>query len=262
MLLQALVSLFLLNINNHKYMNSLIKHSLNISEQEYHELPVWSHSLIADYARNGFGSLATLHDKKAPTPSMEFGSLFDSMITKGKKTLDEYVVDGTACAPKEKSVFDWLLSHGHTEPFKEIEFNELDIAMESCDYYKNRKPETRREQLEKASAYYDVRRQGKKLVSKEDWDDAIEMYRTFRSDPYLKELFGTKNSKDKEYIYQAQFMVPWIIDGKQIDVKIMPDLLVVDHKEKTIQPVDLKTSSMPAYNFAENFVKYRYRHSN
>lgn len=243
-------------------MKSLTSYSLNIPEQEYHDLPVWSHSLIADYARNGFSSLSTLHDKKSPTPSMEFGSLFDSMITQGKKTLDEYVVDDTICAPKEKSVFDWLLSHNHTEPFNEISSSELDIAIESCDYYKNRKPETRREQLEKASAYYDVRRQGKKLVSKEDWDDALEMYRVFRSDPYLRELFGTKNTDKIEYIYQAQFRIRWILDEKQIDVKIMPDLLVVNHAEKTIQPVDLKTSAMPAYNFAENFVKYRYRLNN
>ena len=38
----------------------------------------------------------------------------------------------------------------------------------------------------------------------------------------------------------------------------MFDLLVVNHKDKTIQPVDLKTSSMPAYDFAEHFVKMRY----
>lgn len=38
----------------------------------------------------------------------------------------------------------------------------------------------------------------------------------------------------------------------------MPDLLVVNHKEKTIQPVDLKTSSVPAYSFGDNFIKYRY----
>jgi hypothetical protein len=38
----------------------------------------------------------------------------------------------------------------------------------------------------------------------------------------------------------------------------MFDLIVVDHKEKTIQPVDLKTSSMPAYDFAEQFVRMRY----
>lgn len=38
----------------------------------------------------------------------------------------------------------------------------------------------------------------------------------------------------------------------------MFDLLVVNHKEKTIQPVDLKTSSMPAYDFPEHFVKMRY----
>ncbi len=189
---------------------------------------------------------------------MEFGSLFDSFITKGRKTLEEYVVDDTACAPKEREVFDWLLEHGHREPFGAIGTGDLDAAVEVCKYYQNRKPETRREQLEKASAYYDVRRSGRKIVSKADWDDAMEMYRVFREDPYLKTLFGTKDTKDVEYIYQAQFKVKGSVGGKEVELKIMPDLLVVNHEKGTIQPVDLKTSAMPAYDFAENFLKFRY----
>lgn len=240
-------------------MKSLREYSLNIPEQEYHDLPYWSYSTIAKYAREGFGAIATLHQKTTPTSSMEFGSLFDSFITKGKKTLDEYAVDDTQCMPKEKAVFDWLLSHNHTEPFDSIATSDLNTAIELCDYYKNRKPETRIEQLSRSSAYYDVRRRGKKIVSIDDWNDAKEMYQVFRNDNYLKTLFGTKDENGIEYIYQSQFKTEWNIDGESITVKIMPDLLIVNHNDKTIRPVDLKTSSMPAYNFAESFVKYRYR---
>ena len=63
---------------------------------------------------------------------------------------------------------------------------------------------------------------------------------------------------DVEFIYQAKFVFTAIIEGEEVTLKFMPDLIVVDHKNKTIQLVDLKTSSVPGYKFHENFLKFRY----
>lgn len=242
-------------------MKSIKDYSLKITEEEYHALPAWSHSLISRYAGKGFSSIATLHDRFVPTSSMEFGSLFDSMLTKGKATLDEYMVDDTAVPPAEKSVFDYLLSQGVDGPFKDIPDAALDLAAEACPTFasKYRKPETRRTKLAETAAYYEARRSGKRIVSRQDWDDAAQMYRVFRNDKYLKTLFGVRSTEDVEYLYQTKFVVDYTLpSGRRVKVKFMPDLLVVNHAEKTVQPVDLKTSSMPAYDFKENFLKYRY----
>ena len=242
-------------------MKSLKDYSMNLSEAEYHSYPAWSHSLIARYAREGFSSIATIHEPLKPTPAMEFGSLFDSIITRGKATLDEYVVDETVVPPAEKSVFDYLISQGVSGPFENIKDTVLNIAIDNCPTFasKYKKPETRKAKLLEVSQYYEARRTGKKVVSREDWNDAIEMARNFRNNEYLNKLFGIKNTEDVEYIYQAQFLVT-IKDTEMnpFKIKIMPDLLVVNHKEKTIQPVDLKTSAQPAYDFKESFLKFRY----
>ena len=243
--------------------HSLTDHALKLTEEEYHAYPAWSHSLISRYAREGFAAIATIHDPIKTTPAMEFGSLFDSILTKGRSTLDEYVVDrsNTTCEPAEKAVFDTLLSMGFTEPYDSLSSLDIQQAYETCDTFcsKYKKEETRLKKLSDACGYYDLRRQGKKIVSGEDWDDAIEMARIFRNDSYLSSLFGTKNSEDVEYIYQAKFVIDYTTkSGKNIKLKFMPDLLIVNHKERTIRYVDLKTSSMPAYDFAENFLKFRY----
>ena len=249
---------------NHYYltMSSLKEYSLNITEQEYHDLPAWSYSVIAKYAKEGFSSLATLHDKFAPTPSMEFGSLFDSMITKGKATFDDYTVDDTSVPPAEKSVFDYLISQGINGSFDEISDTVLNIAIENCPTFasKYKKWDTRRAKLNECKSYYEARRTGKKIVSKQDWDDAAEMYNIFRKDSYLKDIFGTKNTDDVEYIYQSKFVLDYVLPSERtVQIKFMPDLIIVNHKDKTIRPVDLKTSSMPAHDWwKENFVKYRY----
>ena len=237
--------------------HSLKDYSLNLKEQEYHDLPVWSYSLIAKYAKDGFGAIATLHDKMAPTPSMEFGSLFDSILTKGKKTLDDYAVVDFNVPEAERKVLDALLAK-FSVPFEEISMNDFLGTADSVSYQMKWKPDTRYQKVAAYSDYYDTLRSGKKVVSQRDWDDAVEMARIFRTDPYLKSLFGTKNTEEVEYIYQAQFKTIMTVAGRDVEVKIMPDLMVVNHREKTIQLVDLKTSAMPAYDFAENFLKFRY----
>ena len=88
--------------------HSLADYSLNLPEEQYHDYPAWSYSIIAKYAKDGFSSIATLHDKVTPTPSMEFGSLFDSILTKGKKTLDDYAVVDFNVPDAEKKVLDAL----------------------------------------------------------------------------------------------------------------------------------------------------------
>lgn len=239
-------------------MKSLKDYSLNLPEQEYHDLPCWSYSTIAKYARNGFSAIATLHDKMKPTPEMEFGSLFDSFITKGKQTLNDYAVADFSVPPAEKGVLDYLATTSTISHFDEVEMQDVLNAAETVGYQSKWKPQTRYEKISNYSDYYDTLKSGKKLVSKADWDDAMEMYKVFREDPYLKKLFGTKNTDEIEYIYQAQFKTTFNTGFEAIDVKIMPDLMVVNHKEKTIRLVDLKTSSMPAYDFPEHFVKMRY----
>ena len=246
-------------------MKSLKELALNVPEQDYHDYPAWSHSLIADYARNGFSAIPTIHDKKSPTPSMEFGSLFDSILTRGKDTFDEYVVDDTSQSipPAEKEVFDKLLALKYgNHSFDELAANgTLQEVMHTCDSFcsKYKKEDTRYAKLNDCKDYYELRRTGKKIVSRNDWNDAVEMRDVFRNDPYLKDLFGVKNTKDKEYLYQLQLVTNYHLTfDRDVKVKIMLDLLIVDHKNKTLQPVDLKTSSVPGFEFSKNFLQFRY----
>ena len=146
-------------------MKSLKDYSLNLPEQEYHDYPAWSYSMIAKYARNGFSAIATIHEKTKPTPEMEFGSLFDSFITKGKQTLNDYAVADFSVPPAEKGVLDILASTCTCSEFFDISMNEVINAAESVRYQPNYKPQTRYDKIAKYSDYYDTLKSGKKLVS-------------------------------------------------------------------------------------------------
>jgi hypothetical protein len=240
-------------------MKSLKDYSLNLTEEQYHAYPAWSQSLISRYAREGFKAMANIHEPITPTASMEFGSLFDSVITRGKETLNHYVVFDMSVPPAEKAVLDVLASNCTCTQFFDISKDEVISFADQVGYQTRWGKDTRYSHISAFEQYYNVIQSGKKIISQQDWNDAMEMFNAFRSSPYLKELFGTKSTKDIEYIYQPQFLVDMPLpSGKVVKVKVMVDLIVVNHKEKTIQLVDLKTSAMPAYDFAENFVKYRY----
>jgi len=238
--------------------HSLKDYSLNIPDEQYHNDPAWSYSIISRYAKDGFNAIATLHDRITATPSMEFGSLFDSILTKGKKTLDDYVISDTCPPNAEKGVLDYLLTMTDA-PFYDIPSFTMEEAFDAVEYQRRWGYDAKYKNTEKYKDYYEARRSGKKVVSQTDWDDAVEMAKIFRSNPYLSNLFGKVSTDKKEFLYQTQYKTEWVLpNGEEVTVKIMPDLLVVDHENKTIQPVDLKTSSMPGYDFAENFIKFRY----
>lgn len=231
---------------------------MNISEDAYHEYPAWSHSLIARYAREGFGCIATLHDKFVPNAAMEFGSLFDSIITRGRQTLDDYAVMDISVPNAERQALDYL-STCTDKRFEDLDPQYIYDKCTECGYQKNWGAKAKYDHLSPYAEYYNTKLSGKKIVSREDWNDAMEMARVFRNDDYLKTIFGTKSTEDIEYLYQLQFCEDVLLpSGKQVSVKIMPDLLVIDHKNKTIQPVDLKTSTNPGWSFDENFIRMRY----
>jgi hypothetical protein len=237
---------------------NLKDYSLNISETEYHDYPAWSHSLIARYAREGFSSISSLHDKFTPNAAMEFGSLFDSIMTRGRQTLDDYCVVDISVPEAERKALDYI-STCTSAPFDTLSPKYIFEKANECGYQPKWGEEAKYKHLSPYADYYNKKVSGKKLVSQQDWNDAMEMACVFRNDEYLKTIFGTKNTKDIEYLYQLQFCEDVMLaSGRTVKVKIMPDLLVVNHNDKTIQPVDLKTSSNPAWSFEENFVRMRY----
>ena len=238
-------------------MKSLKEYALNIPEDEYHNYPAWSHSLIAKYARNGFSSIATLHDKFEPSDAMRFGSLVDSIITRGKETLNNYAVIKIDVPEAERKALEYI-STRTSKALSDLSEESLMMLCDQCGYQTRWGYNARLSHLSAYNEYYEKLCSGKELVSESDWNDAVAIANVFHKDSYLKTIFGHGNKDGKEFIYQPQFVVDWEINSKPIKIKIMLDLIIVDHNNKTIQPVELKTSKNPAYSFAENFVNMRY----
>ena len=231
---------------------------MNLREEDYHAYPAWSYSLIARYAKEGFGAIATIHEPMKPTPSMEFGTLFDTIITRGPKALEEYSVVDVSVPDAERKALDYISTCTH-EQFSNLSVDYIFDRCQECGYQPRWKAPTVYEHLAPFQKYYDAKQSGKKLVSQQDWQDAAEMALAFRNNEYTQSLFGNEDKNGIEYLYQTQFCEEVTLpSGKVVSLKIMPDLIVIDNNNKTVQLVDLKTSSVPSRDFKENFLKFRY----
>ena len=239
-------------------MTSLKDYSMNIPEQAYHDYPAWSYSIIAKYAKNGFPALTTLHDKVEPTESMRFGSLFDTIMTKPEE-FDNYAVLSVSVPEAERKALDYISSKT-TLPLSDISREDMQNYCTEASYYAKWGYDAHLSHLLPFESYYEMKKSGKEIISEKDYQDAMYMANAIRSNSYLKNIFGTESTSDIEYLYQLQFVVDYAPDqfSDPVKIKIMPDLLVVNHKKKEIRPVDLKTSSVPAYQFADNFLTFRY----
>lgn len=237
-------------------MKSLKDYSVNITEEAYHAYPAWSYSKIARYAKEGFSAIATIHDSITPTSAMAFGSLFDAIITHDNVD-DEYVVSDTCPPPAEKGVLDYLLSVTDV-PFYEIDSDVMMNAIEFCGYQRKWSYAAQYKHIEENKDYYELRRTGKKVVSQADYNDAMKMAKALHEDELAGKLFQRGVKDNVEYLYQTKYIIKATFADKNVELKIMPDLIIIDHNAKTIQLVDLKTSSAPAFEFSDNFVKLRY----
>ena len=178
-------------------MKSLRELSLNLPEDIYHADPAWSYSKIARYAKDGFKAIATIHDKIEPTPSMEFGSIVDTLVTRPEDFDKEYIVDESTVSPAEKSVFDKLLEKFHI-PYDALSTADILNAAQECNYYPKYKDDTKLARLADASHYYDVRRTGKKPITQQDFEDAYQMADAIYHHNTLKKYFHHKETDDIE----------------------------------------------------------------
>ena len=239
----------------------------NLTEEQYHDMNAYSYSIIRKYATGGFKTLKTLFDKVTPTPEMKFGTLVDCMVTAGMgEAARQYDIMDVVPTDAKKSVLDYLLSKENVVNMNNCKLEDVqDMLITAADelgYQKRWGVDAKLKSFLGDAActeYFSKMKSGKTIVSAEDWTDAMAMTKALHNHPYLKDIFGEGNKDGIEYLYQAKFIADILINDDQIiHVKIMPDLLVVNHNKKYIIPVDLKTSSMPAYDFADHWQKMRY----
>ena len=225
----------------------------SMNEQEYRNAEGISRSLLSDFDDHPM-------NVKEPRESVEsdafrIGSAFDALMFQTPDEWNERYYVSTATPPTGMmaGMVEAAINIKLADPFGDVDVAEL--AFEASEYKPSYK-KTALKQFESFNAYINERceNDGKVCISQTEYDMLSRMSMNCLSDPVTKKFFIKNTHPDLE----LNFQVPVFWEQSGVTCKALLDIVLIDHAEKKIYPVDLKTTSSSVYHFASSFIKYKY----
>lgn len=236
--------------------------SWNVSEDEYRADPALSYSTIAKYEREGFNNLSKLFDR-IDTPSLTFGSAVDSLITGGKKEFDErfFVADFPKVSDSLALITKALFTR-YGDEYRNIhdipDTIIAEVGKEHNFYAGDKYKDHRVKLIKECNNLYQLMyiAGDRSVLNTKEYEEIIATVNCLKNSSSTNFYFAEDNPFDLELerLYQLKFKGSF--DG--VNYRNMADLIVVNHKEKWILPIDLKTSSKPEWDFYKSFIEWRY----
>lgn len=248
-------------------MKSLKDISWLVTEEEYRADSALSYSTLAKFERGGFNELGKLYDK-VESPSLTFGSAVDSLITGGETEFNERFL-----VAEFPSISDNLIQIAKTlharygETHRSVDMISDNILAEvgkECDFYANDKYANYRVKLikENCNEFYNLLYLsiGKTVLDTQTYSDVLRAVEALKTSENTRIYFNGNDpfTPEIEMLYQLKFKA--VLSG--IEYRCMFDGLRVDHKNKTIQPIDLKTSFKKEWDFYKSFIEWNYQIQN
>lgn len=235
--------------------------SWKVDEPTYRADEALSYSSIAKFAREGFDKLETLFDR-VETPSLTFGSAVDAIITGGQDEFDkQFIVAEFPSISDSLQTIAKTLFDRYSDTYRNIDEIDDDILAavgKECEFWANDKYKNHRVKLikENCQEYYTImyNAKGKKILDTDTYNKVCAAVRALRESSSTNKYFAD-DTEDLQRFYQLKFKMP--VDD--FEVRGMLDLVIVDHANKVVYPIDLKTSSTPEWEFFRSFVKWRYK---
>lgn len=243
-------------------MKSLRELAWNVDEDTYRSDSALSYSTIARFNREGFDNLDHLYDK-IESPSLLFGSVVDCLLTGTEEEFNSrfLVADFPAIPDSQRKVVDILFNlYGSTGTSLNKLSNENIISVtERVGFQLNWKPETRAKVIkENCSEYWDLLSlaKDKQVIAQTLYEDAIACKNALETSEATKWYFEKDNPFDDSIERLDQLKFKGEYEG--IQLRCMADKIIVDHKNKIIFPIDLKTSFKPEWRFYKSFIEWNY----
>lgn len=209
-----------------------------------------SFSRISDYDRNGASAL--IDKKQSYSIALNKGSLINDLLFENVDFNEKYTMKNyerpTATALKLANII--------IDNFVSIPSNEEIIELiRANSFWKTTKDENLINQFDKPEFWEYLNQQmnidDKIPVTPSMKLEADEIVNILKNHPNSKKLF---TDKDIELHSEVSFE----IDYRKVILRGIVDIIEVNHKNKTVRVIDLKTGGDDALGFESSFVKWRY----
>lgn len=235
-----------------KEKHPVYKVFLDMSEEAYRGLKAIHYSQLSSYYSGGY---KTLFEEKKVTDSMVFGSLVDCLFTDSVNFENKFKVMDTKL-PTEGilKVINLMIEKNPTNKFESLTNLFIIQCCREVNYGNNFKDDTKIKYISDYAEYYNFRieSRNKQVISKDDFELAVKTVEALKTDEKITELLSCRENID--ILYQPKVLTGF---GDR-QVKCMFDILILDFNNKSITPIDLKTTSNIEDNFESNFFTFNY----
>ena len=227
---------------------------LNITESEYRGLPMPSYSLLKRIAESGPRALK--YSKKYDSEAIDFGSLLDCKLLCPQEFNNKFYFDATEKPTAQLlELADYICDNWDiTQTITKDMVLDLSSELELFGGVKDEVKRLAKFDNDLFWNYIDARESalGKTVFTPDTLSECAEAEIIMKTHPNTAWIFNP--SKDIEVL--TQVMITTDING--VKVKIMADIIILDHLNKTITPYDLKATEMHMPAFKHHFVKMGY----
>lgn len=189
------------------------------------------------------------------------GSAVDCILTQSQKIFEEtYHISNIKNKPSDivksilKQTFDKVLLQN-----KEVGriVGHVDVILECCNLHNYQSKWNDNTRVNKICEFYEYWEDlklsyGKQIISQEEYNIINNVVLSLRTNETTSKYF--KTDKLKEIVFQ----LPIFFTYDEIECKTLLDMVILDHGEKTIQPIDIKTIGDYTFNFPQALKLRRY----
>ena len=233
----------------------------NVSEEEYRNDDAISYSMLASFEREGFKIIPYLKDKKS-SEALRFGSLVDTILTEPEELDNKFLVSDISKVTEVvlnivKNIYD--ICDKTTNTLTEINRDLILNSIKEFNYQSNWKDDTRINKIiDEGNSYFSLLglAGNKTLISQYEYDLAVSCVESIKNSEFTNKYFN--DTVDYFGEIEAFYQLKLKYNKNGLNVRCMFDRVIVNHKTKTIQPIDLKTTGKNEEEFENSFLAWSY----
>lgn len=232
----------------------------DVSEEIYRADSAFSYSTLSQFSREGVKCIPHLKDKK-DAEALRFGSLTDTLMTEPEE-LDKKFVIAEFNKPTDtisKIVTKiWENSDKTNTNLAKVNKSTIELFITEENYQPNWLMPTKVNKIvSEGQEYFSLLglSEGKMLMTQADFNRASSCVEELKRNPFTHKYFYVSPLTPN---IEAHFQLKFRLDLGKFAIRCMFDRIIVDHDNKTIEPIDLKTTGKSEEEFEHSFEDWCY----
>jgi len=208
-----------------------------------------SYSRTSDFSRNG--PRALIARRELNSEGVRIGSITDDWLFSRDKFHSIYeIFDGEKPTATLGKVVDIILKNYVTIPTKE----EVLSIVKKNEFWKRSKDETLianfdiPEFWDYLKSHYNT--DGKTIITTSQMNLGMDLALVLQTHTHSSYIFSDRFERKDQYKFEITY--------RNVKFRGIIDMVILDHEQKTIRLIDLKTGQSKSSEFLTSFLKYRY----